>query len=268
MGKHKDRAKKQKARSSGRKHKYGTDSYDTGSSEFSGDDAMDYQAFNGRGAGADEDKLAREYINEQSSTCGRVTSALFCLLSLTMAALSIAWANMHATHGVDCGEKNPLNVSYFNWLILLGVSLGSVFLMQLLVSLLSCCTKPEWESPLPNDWEGRMPSGRELKMGARRIACASFLIMVMGSILFVWLLYGFWVFFPPMDIDNDALTPGVPPLSAQPSEFASEDCYALHQFGFVLELIAMVYIFVYAASRCCCGVGFCRAMMLLKPVLM
>jgi len=265
MGKHKDRAKKQKARSSGRKHKYGTDSYDTGSSEFSGDDAMDYQAFGGAGKD-DEDGLARQYINERSSTCGRMTSALFCTLTLAMSGLAIAYANMNGADGVDCGERNPLNVSYFNWLIILGVSLFAVFLMQLLVSLLSCCTKPEWDSPLPTDWEGPMRSTRELKMGARRIACASFLIMVMGTVLFTWLVYGLWVFVPGMDVFQNGTH--VPPTRENRELFASPDCFALHKFGFILEIVLFAYVGVYLVSRCCFGVGFCNALTLLKPVLL
>lgn len=268
MGKHKDRAKKQKARSSGRKHKYGTDSYDTGSSEFSGDDAVDYQAFKDGGfEKSDEDSIARDYINEQSSTCGRVTSALFCITTLLMAGFAITWANKHGPPPEDCGEQNPLNVSYFNWLILLSVSLGAVFLMQLLVSLLSCCTSPNWDGPLPSsDWEGPMRSARELKMGARRLACASFMVMVMGSILAFWCLYGLWVYTPPFDIYHNGTV--VAARSENEELFASPNCFKLHECVFVMEIMALSYIGLYLACRCFCGVGICKAISLLKPVLM
>lgn len=265
MGKHKDRAKKQKARASNRKHKYGTDSYDTGSSEFSGDDGADYQAFTG--SDADEDKVARDYINEQSSACGRTSAVLYCVVTLVLACTSIYWAKTHAPAvGEDCGETNPLNVSYMNWLVICGVSLASVFLMQLLVAMLTCCTKPDWDGPLPSDWEGPLRSSRELKMGARRIACASFLIMILGSVLLFWLVYGFWVFIAPVDVYSNG-TVVAAGLTKDPESFPSEDCYQLHKFGFMLELLASAYVAAFLVHRCFVGVGFCKAMTLLKPVL-
>lgn len=270
MGKHKDRAKKQKARASNRKNRYGTDSYDTGSSEFSGDDGADYRPF--ADADQDEDTVARDYINEQSSTCGRLTSAFFCLATLAISGLSIYWAKAHAPGDkVDCGEKNPLNVSYTNWLVICGVSAASVFLMQLLVAMLACTTKPDidFQGAPPLDgrdaWKGPIRSSRELKMGARRIACASFLIMVLGSIFVTWLGYGMWVFMAPIDIYNNGTT--VSSVGAPREVFASDDCFQLHKFGFVLEIVGSVYVLLFIVSRCCVGVGFCKAMTLLKPVL-
>merc|ERR1711924_5006 len=108
----------------------GDDSYEKGV-------GSNYKPMPDPATATDDRALAREYLNEQSSTCGRVTSAFFALTTIFLAGLAIVWADRDGPTGVDCGEQNPLNVSYFNWLILLGVSLGSVFLMQLLVALLS-----------------------------------------------------------------------------------------------------------------------------------
>ena len=99
----------------------------------------------------------------------------------------------------------------------------------------------------------------------RRIACASFLIMVLGSIFVTWLGYGMWVFMAPIDIYNNGTT--VSSVGAPREVFASDDCFQLHKFGFVLEIVGSVYVLLFIVSRCCVGVGFCKAMTLLKPVL-
>lgn len=267
MGKHRDRHRKLKAKQSGKRQRYGTDSYDTGSSEFSGDDAMDHTAYAALPGVGDymehEQETARKYLNEQASTCGRITSALFALVTISLAGLAIMWANADGPTHVDCGEQNPLNVSYFNWLILLGVALGAVFLMQLLVAVVACCSKPDVETSLP-DWNGKVQGSKQaVKWNARRISCASCLVMVMGSVLAFWMAYGLWVFIPPFDIYNNGTV-----VAAKPDNkelFASPGCYQLNRHGFTMEIIVFSYMAVYMVTRCCCGVGFCAAMSLLRP---
>merc|ERR1711918_40201 len=102
------------------------------------------------------------------------------------------------------------------------------------------------------DWQKPMRSGRELQLGARRIACATFLIMVMGSVLAGWLAYGLWVFIPPFDIYNNGTV-----VAAKPDNkelFASPGCYQLNRHGFTMEIIVFSYMAVYMVTRCCCGV--------------
>lgn len=257
MGKHRDRAKKQKARAHGRSKRYGTDSYDTEySDQFSGEDRGEMSGYE---KGAEEDASVVEYIREQSSGCGRAASTLFCLGSFLMAATCIYLATTHAPgRATDCGERNPLNVSYYNWLIVFGVSLCGVFVLQLLVVLLGCCTKPDWEGDLP-------PDPKELKMGARRIACASFVIMIFGVLLLLWLVYGCYVFSAPIDVFHNGTK--IAPNRWNEKLFASPDCFALHQEGFWLEVFGTTYILAYILSRCMCGIGFTKTMSILEPAL-
>ena len=66
----------------------------------------------------------------------------------------------------------------------------------------------------------------------RRIACASFVIMIFGVLLLLWLVYGCYVFSAPIDVFHNGTK--IAPNRWNEKLFASPDCFALHQEGFWL----------------------------------
>merc|ERR1740130_431584 len=139
--------------------------------------------------GMHDPRTVDRLVEELNDPCGQAASAFFCLASLAMSAFVIYYAHGHnpAADGVDCGESNPLNISYYNWLLVFGISMALVFLLQLLMLVLGCCTESSRSGDVESSNMKSMSKplvGREKKTlkAVRRIACASLLVMVVGSV--------------------------------------------------------------------------------------